>query len=112
MLKTEYYLPEKVLTNAELVKIYSEWTEEKIFTKTGIASRHVAGEAEDALSMAEVFDCDAGLLKPETELDTLQWDSMAMLSVIAFVKAKFDKKLPGAEIRAFKTVGDILNVME
>lgn len=63
-------------------------------------------------ALAEVFDCDAGSLKSNTELDTLQWDSMAMLSVIALVKAKFDKKLPGAEIRAFKTVGDILKAME
>ncbi|MBQ0031775.1 MAG: acyl carrier protein [bacterium] len=63
-------------------------------------------------ALAEVFDCDACSLKPETELDSLQWDSMAMLSVIALVKAKFDKKLPGAEIRSFKTISDILNVME
>lgn len=63
-------------------------------------------------ALAEIFDCDAGELKSDTQLDTLAWDSMAMLSVIALVKAKFDKKLPGAEIRAFKTVGDILKVME
>lgn len=63
-------------------------------------------------ALAEIFDCDAGELKPETQLDTLEWDSMAMLSVIAMVKARFDKKLPGAEIRSFKTIQDILNVME
>lgn len=63
-------------------------------------------------ALAEVFDCDACSLRPETELDTISWDSLAMLSVIALVKAKFDKRLPGAEIRAFKTIGDILKVME
>ena len=62
--------------------------------------------------LAEVFDVDAGTLTPETQLDTLQWDSMAMLSVIALVKANFDKKVPGADLRAFETVGDILAVME
>jgi len=62
--------------------------------------------------LAEIFDCDAGDLKPETQLDTLEWDSMAMLSLIALVKAKFDKKLPGAEIRGFTTIADILKVME
>ena len=62
--------------------------------------------------LTEVFDCSSGELKPETQLDTLEWDSMAMLSVIALVKAKFDKKLPGSEIRSFKTISDILNVME
>ena len=63
-------------------------------------------------ALAEVFECDAGSLKSETPLDDLAWDSMAMLSVIALVKARFNKKLPGAEIRAFTTVGDILKVME
>lgn len=70
-------------------------------------------EQEEKLeALAEIFDCDAGELKPETQLDTLEWDSMAMLSVIAMVKVRFDKKLPGAEIRSFKTIQDILNVME
>lgn len=69
-------------------------------------------QEEKLETLAEIFDCDMGELKPEVQLDTLQWDSMTMLSVIAMVKARFDKKLPGAEIRAFKTVGDILNTME
>lgn len=69
-------------------------------------------QEEKLETLAEIFDCDMGELKPEAQLDTLQWDSMTMLSVIAMVKAQFDKKLPGAEIRAFKTVQDILNVME
>lgn len=53
MLKTEYYLPDAQLTNADLVKLFSEWTEEKIFAKTGIVSRHVTSEGEDALDLAE-----------------------------------------------------------
>ena len=63
-------------------------------------------------TLAEIFDCDASELVPDAPLDSLQWDSMTMLSVIAMVKARFDRKLPGAEIRAFKTVQDVLNVME
>lgn len=69
-------------------------------------------QEEKLETLAEIFDCDAGELKPEAQLDTLQWDSMAMLSLIALVKAKFDKKLPGSEIRGFKTVQDVLNAME
>jgi 3-oxoacyl-[acyl-carrier-protein] synthase-3 len=52
-MKTSYYLPEKVLTNAELAAIYPEWTAEKILAKTGIASRHVVTESETALDLAE-----------------------------------------------------------
>ena len=62
--------------------------------------------------LAEAFDCDVGALKPETQLDEIGWDSMAMLSVIAMVKARFNKRIAGAQIRVFKTIQDILNVME
>ena len=63
-------------------------------------------------TLAEIFDCDAGELKPETRLDEIGWDSMSMLSVIAMAKARFDRKISGVEIRGFTTVQDILAVME
>ena len=69
-------------------------------------------EQEKIEAIAEVLDCDAASLRPDTQLDEVGWDSMAMLGVIAMVKARFDKKLPGAEIRSFETIGDILAVME
>lgn len=53
MMKISYYLPDAVLTNADLVKLYPEWTEEKIFSKTGIASRPVTSDGEGTLEMAE-----------------------------------------------------------
>ena len=62
--------------------------------------------------LAEAFDRDAGEIKPETRLDEIGWDSMTMLSVIAMVKTRFNKKIAGAQIREFKTVEDILAIME
>jgi len=35
------YLPEKILDNAELVRQFGTWTEQKILAKTGIHKRHV-----------------------------------------------------------------------
>ena len=52
-MKFAYCLPGKILTNADLVELYPEWTEEKVFTKTGIASRHVTVEGEGVLELAE-----------------------------------------------------------
>lgn len=52
-MKIAYELPAKTLTNDELVEIYPEWTVEKIVAKTGIVSRHVAGEGEAAIDLAE-----------------------------------------------------------
>jgi len=36
-----YYLPEKVVSNADLVREFGTWTENKIFNKTGIKERRV-----------------------------------------------------------------------
>lgn len=47
-----YYLPEKTLTNAELVRDFPEWTVEKVATKVGVSERHIAGENETAVDMA------------------------------------------------------------
>lgn len=52
MIKTAYYLPENKLTNTDLVKLFPEWTEEKIIAKTGIAQRHIS-KSEAAIDLAE-----------------------------------------------------------
>ena len=48
-----YYLPERVVTNEELVKEFPEWSVDKVAAKVGVESRHLAGEAETAGDMAE-----------------------------------------------------------
>ena len=49
-----YYLPRQVLTNEELVSLYPEWTAEKIVQKTGIETRHIAGDDETSGDLAEL----------------------------------------------------------
>lgn len=48
-----YYLPKKVVTNEELVKIFPEWSVEKVAQKVGVDSRHIAADNETAGDMAE-----------------------------------------------------------
>jgi 3-oxoacyl-[acyl-carrier-protein] synthase-3 len=48
-----YYLPEKVVTNEELVKEFPEWSVEKVAQKVGVDVRHLAAEDETAGDMAE-----------------------------------------------------------
>lgn len=48
-----YYLPEKQLTNEELVKEFPEWSVEKVADKVGVRSRHLAAINETAGDMAE-----------------------------------------------------------
>lgn len=57
--------------------------------------------------LADVLDQDSGALKAETQLDEIGWDSMGMLSVIALAKSN-GKTVTGAQVRAFETVGDII----
>ena len=47
-----YYLPEKILTNEDLVKEFPEWSVEKVALKIGIRQRHIAAENETAADMA------------------------------------------------------------
>lgn len=48
-----YYLPEKVMTNEELVKEFPEWSVDKVAQKVGVESRHLAAGSETAGDMAE-----------------------------------------------------------
>ena len=47
-----YYLPDKVLTNEDLIKKFPEWTTEKVNSKLGIKQRHIASENETSGDMA------------------------------------------------------------
>lgn len=47
-----YYLPDKVVTNEELVADFPEWTVEKIADKVGVKERHVAVDSETATDLA------------------------------------------------------------
>lgn len=48
-----YYLPERVLTNEELLKEFPEWSVDKIASKVGVNARHLAAMDETAGDMAE-----------------------------------------------------------
>ena len=47
-----YYLPERVVTNEDLVKEFPEWSVDKVAQKVGVESRHLAAENETAGDMA------------------------------------------------------------
>lgn len=48
-----YYLPERVVTNEDLVREFPEWDVEKVYDKVGVKERHVAGDKETAGDLAE-----------------------------------------------------------
>lgn len=71
-------------------------------------------ELKEKLALLEdTFDVDEGTLTPEMSLDEIEeYDSMTKLSLIVMVEEEFGKKLSGDDIKSFKTIQDILNVMK
>ena len=49
---TEYFLPQRVLTNEELAESFPEWPAEKIQEKLGISSRLIAADGECSSDLA------------------------------------------------------------
>lgn len=47
-----YYLPDRIVTNEELVKEFPEWSVDKIADKVGVCERHVASSDETATDLA------------------------------------------------------------
>lgn len=47
-----YYLPEKIVTNEDIVRDFPEWSVEKIASKVGVNKRHVTIMDETALDLA------------------------------------------------------------
>ncbi len=69
-------------------------------------------DKEKLAMLEETFDVDEGTLSADMELDGIEeYDSMTKLSLIVMIEEEFGKKLSGTEIKEFKTVQDILNIM-
>lgn len=62
---------------------------------------------EKMAKLADALDWDISGVSEETSLGELQWDSMAMLTVIAIARMN-GKVIKGAEVRAMQTVGDVV----
>ena len=67
---------------------------------------------EKIVLLEKMLELEDGELTEETVLEDLDcWDSMAAIELIALVDEKFGKALKGQQIRQFKTVEDILDIM-
>ena len=70
-------------------------------------------EQEKLAMLEEVLETDEGALRADMDLDEVdEYDSMTKLSLVVMMEDEFGKKLTADDIRAFRTVGDILKLME
>ena len=68
---------------------------------------------EKILMLAETLGESAESLTLDTELNTLEnWDSMATLSLIVLFDDQLNKVLSADQIKTFKTIGDIVKIMD
>lgn len=63
--------------------------------------------------LEEMLDLEESTLEADTKLSEVEeWDSIAHLSLIVLLEDEFGKTVSGSEIRALKSVSDILGLME
>lgn len=70
-------------------------------------------DQEKIILLEEAMGLDEGTLSAGDALeDYPEWDSIAILSFVALMDEKFHKTISGEEVGEFKTVADVLKVME
>ncbi len=63
--------------------------------------------------LQDLLDVDQDALNEETELDQLsEWDSIAVITVIAMFDSHFGKEVTPEAVKGFKTIKDITDKME
>ena len=62
--------------------------------------------------LIEMMELEEGDITEDTVLDDVEeWDSLTMLSLMAFAKKEFDKKLSTAQANEFEKVKDIVDFL-
>ena len=69
---------------------------------------------EEKLTLiADALDAEKELITPEKTLEELEeWDSMGVIAVISMLDKKYNVQLKADQIKALKTVNDILEYMQ
>lgn len=63
--------------------------------------------------LEEMLDIEENSLKEDMDLEDVEnWDSMAVISFISLLDEKFGKQITASQIKAFKNISDVLEVME
>lgn len=69
-------------------------------------------EEEKLESIADVLEMEIDEISRETVLEECEaWDSIAILSVISIINEEFNRFPHADEIKSYKTVGDLMDVM-
>lgn len=69
---------------------------------------------EEKLTLiADALDAEKELITPEKTLEELEeWDSMGVIAIISMLDKKYKVQLKADQIKALKTVNDIMEYMQ
>ena len=66
-------------------------------------------DSEIIALLAEALEVDESALTPDTEISSIEeWNSLGWLSVMSLLDERFDVSLSASEIRAMRTVSDVV----
>jgi len=69
-------------------------------------------QEEKIKKIEEALEIDTETLSFYTELAAIdEWDSVGILSLIVMIEEDCEKSVKGTELKACKTIGDIVNLM-
>lgn len=69
-------------------------------------------QIEKLNKLEDLLEIGLNSLTPETKLESLvEWDSVAILSLIVMLEDDFGKTVKGTTIKECKTIADILQLM-
>ena len=69
-------------------------------------------EKEKLTLLEKTLEVEEGTLKPDTILDDIaEYDSLTKLSIMVMLEDDFGKKLCANDFKGFRTVKDLLEVM-
>lgn len=70
-------------------------------------------EQEKIEILADILEIDTNDISRELILEDCEtWDSIAVLSVISVINEKFNRFPNASEIKQYKTIGDLMDVMK
>ena len=61
--------------------------------------------------LTESIEFEEGSLNLDTKIDSIEWDSLAVISCIALADEKFNVMLSGDELAKITTIGDIFQLI-
>ena len=68
-------------------------------------------EAEKTELLADMFGVETSKLTPETQLDSLVWDSINKITFITLVNDHFEKTISSSKLKEVSTIHDLLKIM-